>query len=55
MKKRRGRYFRVGDTIKVYSEEHMKRVINDLARRGVDAKPVFGEMLVEVIDVDRRK
>lgn len=50
----KGRRLKVGDTINVFNEGGMKRVINDLARRGIDAKPVYGEMKVEILGFDRK-
>lgn len=55
MKKRfyKGRRLREGDVLKVFDEGGMKRLINELAKKGIDAKPVYGEMKVEILGFDR--
>lgn len=54
MKKRnKGRRLKVGDKIKCHGELAMHRLINELAKKGIDAKPVYGEMYVEVLGFDK--
>lgn len=49
----RGRRLKVGDVLNVRDEGGMKRLINDLAKKGIDAKPIYGEMKVEILGFDK--
>lgn len=54
MKKKRRRPLRIGDVVTCKNELDMMRKIKYFAGRGVDVKPIYGEMAIEVIDIDRK-
>lgn len=53
--RKRRKPLRVGDLMEYRGERELGRIINSLAKRGIDAKPVPGENKVEILGFDRRR